>query len=209
MQQTVMAMNDADGVGEEASAFLFKLATGERIDGTLRQGSLHGRCTIINEDSSPLHEADYLSGKLHGESRHYLNGRLVGLQHYVMGQLDGPSQSFDAAGNVVCQVFYAAGQLEGPAQWFQEGVLIREGSFHHGLPEGEWHHYDEGGRRLESMTYQQGLLHGPACRYGADGELAAKRLYQGGKPQAPWAPVSREDAGPQGSRLERWLRGGS
>ncbi|KCB21770.1 toxin-antitoxin system YwqK family antitoxin [Bordetella hinzii] len=182
------------------------LAPQEKVEAMLANGRLHGLLRL-SENGQPLYEAQYVDGRLDGECRQYEQGRLVVLRHYVAGQLHGVCETFDAGGQLSSRTVYVNGRLEGPGQWFHEGVLLREGAFHRGLPQGDWRHYGPDGL-IESMPYVSGRPHGVARRYGPDGQLLSERIYRDGRAEQPWTSLPAPPPAEPPSRLERWVRGG-
>ena len=97
------------------------------------QGQLHGTMQAFDDKGLLVQSAEFVKGQQHGVTRVYTQGLLLSEQTFQAGMLNGPAQSFDAAGEVSCRMQYAGGELEGPVEYY----LMEELTYRDGRPVGE------------------------------------------------------------------------
>jgi antitoxin component YwqK of YwqJK toxin-antitoxin module len=92
---------------------------------------------------------------------------------------DGCSRAWDEKGELVAEITYEGGRLEGPARYFHSnGALWKEMTYERSLLEGVMVVYLADGTLLESTQYHDGKRHGEARRFWAEGQPAARELFQ-------------------------------
>lgn len=118
-----------------------------------KNGILHGRKRLWNEEATLLEEANYIEGKLDG--RYYAlredGGEIV--FHYKDNQLEG-----------LHQIYY-------PLDEFFGRIKALEATYRRGLLEGEFIQYNQAGTKISSTFYQNGLKEGLATLYSDEGRV--------------------------------------
>jgi antitoxin component YwqK of YwqJK toxin-antitoxin module len=124
-------------------------------------------------------------GEQHGLLRVYVKGQCLSEQTYAHGQLHGPSQSFDASGQVVARMPYVNGELEGLVQFYYEGSVMRRAQYRKGLLHGPSSDYDPQGDLVQECHFEANVLQGRLRRFWPNGEVMEELFYKNGKPVAP------------------------
>jgi antitoxin component YwqK of YwqJK toxin-antitoxin module len=146
-------------------------------------GKLHGAMAVYGPDGVLLQRSVYRNGIADGLMETFVNGRRVAAQCMADGVANGPSLSFDEAGQMTAQLPLADGKLEGPAMFYHEGRHVRSAHYRDGLLDGESVDHDAQGDVVQRCSYRANLLHGPVRRYWPGGALMEEVMYSDGKPQ--------------------------
>jgi antitoxin component YwqK of YwqJK toxin-antitoxin module len=164
------------------------IADGSDIEGTLRDGALHGPWRRYYPDGQLLHETAYVVGKEHGTARQYdESGNLIG--SYQMDHGTGLDLWYSAAGVLAEERGYRDGERHGYERWWNEDnrTVFEEGHFWRGEPHG-----------IMRQWIAQGRLRRGYPQYFVHGNRVTKRHYQRACLADPTLPAWRaEDDQPQ------------
>ncbi|HSX04312.1 MAG TPA: hypothetical protein VLG76_06245 [Rhabdochlamydiaceae bacterium] len=210
--------------GKLARAFFFN--NGGALDGEQRtfypsgelqslvqykNGTLHGKKLLWDENGESLEEAFYEDGKLNGrffEKRpdkreivfHYKNDMREGLHemyyppHQFFGKVkalevpfkdnqpEGEAIEFNEAGVKISTTFFHNGKKEGTSKMFNSnGTLFMTLEFKQDKREGPAIQYFPNGKVFKEVSFQNDEKEGEERTYFDNGKLAAKTFYKNGK----------------------------
>jgi len=74
---------------------------------------LNGPYRINNYSAGDFTTATFVDGKVHGDSKNYLQNKLIGLNKYTNGIENGESLGYDAEGNVYVRINMKDGKIHG------------------------------------------------------------------------------------------------
>jgi antitoxin component YwqK of YwqJK toxin-antitoxin module len=110
----------------------------------------------------------------------------------------------------------------GPVAWhYPDSMLLAEGNFKSGKPEGKWKHYRYDGSLKSEAFYKNGLLHGESIEYSEHDEGVSYSTYElgllvfrktnytrdSGSLRGTWEKIS-ENAGMRLVHIKTWHRNG-
>jgi antitoxin component YwqK of YwqJK toxin-antitoxin module len=122
-------------------------------------GKIHGTAKWWNEDGTPMLEADYVHGQLHGKLVRYMEK--VGVKqtedNYVDGKQNGLSIEWDYDGVKVREQNYVNDTLHGISRkWYHNEQPLEEGEYVNGMMQGEWIYYDIAGNIIGRGEFDNG-----------------------------------------------------
>lgn len=143
--------------GKKNGVQIQKYADGKkRFSGVYLNDKLHGEVVYYNQNGRPFYKGEYVSGLRNGTWLKIENGRVVVIEKFRRGKLDGTYIEKYANGNIKLEANYAMGKLSGEANYYNEkGELIESGKYNRGVKEGEWKTY-EAGKVVKTETYVDG-----------------------------------------------------
>ena len=102
---------------------------------------------------------NYLDGKLDDLStRYYPSGQVSETVNWSAGKKEGPWEQFFVDGTIRLSTLYQNDMLEGEYRvYYRADLLMMEGLYQKDHSEGLWHYYDEEGKLLYSLEYNDGL----------------------------------------------------
>lgn len=148
-------------------------------------GLLDGLLCQFDEDGNPIQVAAYVQGKQHGQTRVFVKGRCVSEQLFSDGEANGPTVTYDDAGQPSAKMNFLNGQINGPVTFFHETRVIRQAYYQSSLLEGEVSDFDRDGGLVQVATYHANMLQGPLRRYWPGGALMEEVIYEQGLPIGP------------------------
>ncbi len=119
-----------------------------------RDGRLHGVVEAFDDTGQPRRRESFVEGRLEGPAEDFdADGRLRQKAHFRAGLLDGQTTCYDAAGRLQQIIHYRSGRLHGEMTLFAPVEVPGNGPQSAGV------------RRLASMIYVEGDLHGTLRTY--------------------------------------------
>jgi antitoxin component YwqK of YwqJK toxin-antitoxin module len=144
---------------------------------TYKDGILHGKKALYNQEAEIIEEGYYDQGKLHGILRQVdQNGREV-VCTYVKNKKEGPYEVYyplhPKHGKVkALEAVYVNGQIEGEVLEYSEaGHKIAQSQFVNGKKEGEATLFTEKGQVLAKMYFTNDKQNGETTQYYPDGKI--------------------------------------
>jgi antitoxin component YwqK of YwqJK toxin-antitoxin module len=136
------------------------------------------------EDPTPPHPVTPPLQTQRGDwLQHDESGQLRQKASFEHGALHGPLVLYDAHGNTVLEESYLHGSREGVRRILVDGRLHTLAHFNNGLQDGETVLHHPSGIASAKLPYKQGVLHGEAAFYDADGNISRRAAYVHGKLQ--------------------------
>lgn len=119
----------------------------------------------LSQAGKVISEGQMLNQKRIGTWKYYHNNsdKLMMIEHYELGVLDGEKLTYYDSGKLAEEVNYRQGEIHGKKLLFSEKGVI-----------------------LEDLTYENGELHGPAKFYNGKGELLSEGNYKRDKHSGIW-----------------------
>jgi len=108
-------------------------------------------------------------------------GRIIKIENYIDGRVEGLSLELDKRGQVTKKVFYNDGKFDGPNTTYKFGRPIETIPYKHGDIDGKVIRYYNNGRVMEEINYKDGVQHGMYNHYNADQKLDMQYEYKDGK----------------------------
>lgn len=128
-------------------------------------------------------EGREIDGLREGEWRFfYPDGRLMALEHYRHGSLEGWAETFYPSGKLNTREFWREDVLEDSAFYYHEnGSLYRKGCYVNGQYAGAWLTFSDRGVRVQEGHYRNGLPDGCFINWNDEGHLIEEGWYREGK----------------------------
>jgi antitoxin component YwqK of YwqJK toxin-antitoxin module len=114
---------------------------------------------------------------------HDESGRLRQKAFFERGALHGPLVLYDQRGETALEENYLHGSREGARRILVDGRLHTLARFQNGLQDGETILHHPSGIASAKLPYKQGVVHGEAVFYDADGNVARRAAYVQGRLQ--------------------------
>jgi antitoxin component YwqK of YwqJK toxin-antitoxin module len=91
---------------------------------------------------------------------------------YKDGELTGPIQIFDKAGNLELECVMENGQLNGTCKIYDSGILKSETEMLSNLPHGSSKQFDENGVLIAEIKFENGKKQGEMTQFHSNGEIS-------------------------------------
>lgn len=146
-------------------------------------GKIHGlqRTYIVKGKERKLVEVNnYYKGSLDGYSFTYdLQGRVQTKNHYHFGMLNGLCYQYHENGKVYKETPYVKGKKHGiEKEYSKAGILISEISFYNGIHNGIYNIYNQDGNKICEAIYLDGQLNGLMRRFYSNGIISAEINFE-------------------------------
>lgn len=111
---------------------------------------------------------------------HNQQGRLIKIDPYVHGKLDGLMQIFDpSTQKIIQETHYKAGEREGISTIYDtSGVILIQTPYKQNKKEGVETVYSKKGDKLSETTYVKGIKSGPFRQFSPHNVLSVEGTYQ-------------------------------
>jgi len=124
-------------------------------------------------------EEHYINGELNGERKIWSQYGISSTAHYSKGKLEGDWIFYDANENIDSLKHFLNGKAHGCNREWEDGNLIWEMHYRHGLRHGRYK--ENAGGDIYDGWYKNDMKHGKFVKWNADGSVAYRHLYENGK----------------------------
>jgi uncharacterized protein len=153
---------------------------------TMHDRKLHGPFLLYDEHARLLQESSFMHGRLEGEQRIYVQGRLCSINQFRDGRLNGLTQTFGNIGALASSTEYLNGLAHGESVAYDaSGSVVRRAQYNKGRLHGDVVTYHPDGRIQSLSPYHHDLIHGEVVKYAPDGTEIERVRYFEGKPLDP------------------------
>ncbi|HMT29045.1 MAG TPA: hypothetical protein PKD91_07185 [Bacteroidia bacterium] len=130
------------------------------LEENYKEGLLDGKRIQYRFGSIKRSVENFKNGKLEGEKIvYYDSGFKQEEANYKNGLREGVSTWFNQSEIMTIQYTYKAGIMDGPAKtFFFNSQVQTEGLYVNDQESGEWKHYDETGKHIKSVFYENGKI---------------------------------------------------
>jgi antitoxin component YwqK of YwqJK toxin-antitoxin module len=137
---------------------------------------------IKREEDRKVQEGYVLNGKKHGMWIDYaVDGRISGIQHYIDGQLHGPSFTMDNRSQITSLASYKNNELDGVKANYKFGRPQEEIPYVQGKIHGVMKKYYSNNKLMEEAEYKNNVQDGFYRHYNEAGVMDLEYEYKNGE----------------------------
>lgn len=149
--------------------------------------AMQGSNAMYNEKKNGaggMSESGYtVNGKKNGPwiKYHEDNGRIMSMESWVDGQLNGPSLNFNNRGQIESKSEYKGGQFDGVVETYKFGRTEKSTPYVNGKIQGMYQEFNQKGKLLKEVEFKNGVQDGTMKYYDDEGNITVEYIYKNGE----------------------------